>query len=142
MPNKLIGEDVPHVISDGIGLCYFDPKTEKLIEFHQGITLSVGPFESSVRRYYLVKPSATINGQHALYANINIQGSVKDVEIKTRLGGDRISYKEDFDSSIDGDPTRVFFNLYPSGIAPIDVLIQSNTNERTNTEISITLEVF
>jgi hypothetical protein len=50
--NEIINRDnIPYGLRDDIGLCYFDPETEKLVEFHPNLNFVLGPFEKSVRRF-------------------------------------------------------------------------------------------
>ena len=142
MAKIITRNQLPYNLVDGIGVCYFDPETEKLKEFHSGLSLVVGPFETTVRRFYVVKPSALINGFTPMYSIISFRSISSDITFKIRLGTDRISNVEDFYDIEPNNELNIFFNGYPSGIIPIDVCIASHTNNNVISDMDVTLEVY
>ena len=141
--NEIINRDnIPYGLNDDIGLCYFDPETEKLVEFHPNLNFVLGPFEKSVRRFYLIKPSQFVNGIKASYCKIKIFSDNSVIDFKIRLGSERISYIEDFEDISPSEPLTVFFSAYPSGIIPLDIYTESKTNSSRMLNIDVDLEVY
>lgn len=139
---KIISRNqLPYNLEDDIGVCYFDPEIEQLREFHPGLSFIVNPFETSVRRFYIVKPSTQVKGVSVMYTNISFKSVSEDIVFKVRLANERISSVEDFYDVTPENKLNIFFNTYPSGIIPIDVYIESKTNSNIITDVSIDLEV-
>ena len=88
MAKIITRNQLPYNLVDGIGVCYFDPETEKLKEFHSGLSLVVGPFETTVRRFYVVKPSTLINGFTPMYSIVSFRSILSDITFKVNTGAD------------------------------------------------------
>ena len=46
---------------NGVGICFFDPLTEVLLEFNETTRIPVYPTEACFRRFYIVKDSFDSN---------------------------------------------------------------------------------
>lgn len=124
-------------VINGIGLCYFDPESEQLIEFGHQEDLYVTPFEESVRRYYLVKNSDLVGGTRPLFASISITSNNSDLEVKLAKGPIRISDKAEYYDVEINNTLTLFFNEYPSGVTPLDLYFKSYSNTYLESDLDI-----
>lgn len=124
-------------VSDVVGICYFDPITEALIEISdmQNHFFTVEPLRKVLRKYYLVVSP----GNSLLYAKVRVSGDELDglYSIKTILS-DMTPTAEQFSMLQDFNSFRVD-NPRPGDFIPMHILIESRTpiNEVLNMDIEI-----
>ena len=128
-------------VKNAIGLCYFDTGTEQLTEFLNVESIYLTPFETSVRRFYLVKTSTLMEGVKPSYANMSVKTSNPDIDIKISLGSDNITDPYDFYDVPLNNNILILFSNYPSGIIPIDFYFKSNTSRKVDITFDINIEV-
>lgn len=124
-------------VSNGVGLCYFDPGTEEFREFDANAVINLTPFEHSVRRFYFVKSQEVIDNKIPTYTKLTVVSNHTGIDIKLNIGGERITSKYDFYDSEINNTVIAFFKGYPNGIIPIDLLIKSGLNEQVETDFQI-----
>ena len=128
-------------VSNSIGLCYFDNTTEQLREFINIENIYLTPFETSVRRYYLVKTSDLIDNLKPTFASMTVISNSTDIDIKISLGKDNLTDIYDFYDLQVNNSINIFFNNYPSGIIPVDFYFKSNTTRKIDINFDINIEV-
>ena len=136
---KLNVEALPRSLLNNLGLCYFDPVTEKLVEFNNEELIYLTPYENIVRRYYLVIMSDLYNGIKLQYGNIKFSSIYEEVEVKILEGLGTINDKYNFDDVEANNTITVFFNNYSTGIIPIDVNIKSLVSTHATFELDINI---
>lgn len=120
---------------NGIGLCYFNPETETLVEFNTSSTIPVLPYEDSIKRYYIVRDQSFSNVNTI---SITITSSNTDYIIKN-IKGIVDPESSDFDSIPNNNTNVLFLSEHTSGVIPIDVYVKSNTY--TLTKVPLTVEI-
>lgn len=128
-------------MSNGIGLCYFDPDTETLKEFSIDETIHLNPYEHSVRRFYFVKNTDLINNVRPILANLSIVSNTSDIDVKLNIGRERITSKYDYYDTETNNTVIVLFSEFPSGMIPIDLYIKSNTNKELDTDFVFNISI-
>lgn len=132
-PATLVGSETRR----GIGLCYFDPSVEQLIEFNTSQVIEVAPFEEGVRRFYLIRTDSSLV---PTYAYITITGSNTSLTIKAK--DSELFSEVDAFINIPPDNTAVVnFSRYSNWLVPIDVYIRSNNPIKSGTTLNIKIEV-
>jgi hypothetical protein len=127
-------------VAGAVGLCYFDPLTEELLEISEipNHFLTVQPFQQVVRKYYLV----VAPGESLSYVQVRIHGegledlySIKSILSNAEPTSDSFSVIPDFNGYRVNSPTAGEF-------IPLHVLISSKTpvNEILNVSIDIEYE--
>lgn len=138
---KIDGNKAPGHLTDDIGLCFYEPRTEQLREFDNTVSIVLGPFERTVRRFYVVKPSGTIQGQTLSKLKVKIEASSSSIEQKVKVGQEDLSIPSDFSEYQANNEIIILLSEYSTGIIPIDVLSHSLVPTNHTTSVSITLEV-
>lgn len=141
MTKQITREAMPSSLEGTIGLCYFNPETDTLHEFNNDVRVVLGPFEESVRRFYIVKPSNTISNKVYSYFRLRVEPSSPTFALKVRLGERTLSSPESF-SNIEGKEVVEFFNNYVNGLIPIDFYTKNNSILEAEFHMDITIEVF
>lgn len=123
------------VISNNIGLLYFDPSSETLKELDSTATyLTCKSHSFTIKRYYLT-------GSLLDYTStIRITVNTSDLELYTCkiIKGDKVSLLSDFDIATNElNISSVDLGVYYTNVVPVDILIKSNTT----TEKVIQLEI-
>lgn len=136
---KLSLEAIPTSLRGTLGLCYFDPVSEKLVEFNSEEKIYLTPYENSVRRYYLVINNPIYNGTRLQYATIHVNSEYEDITVKLLEGLDVLNDKYSFESVTPNNTVTVFFNNYASGIIPLDINTKSSTASNINFNIDISI---
>lgn len=131
---------MPSHLDGSIGLCFFNPETDTLEEFSGDAKILLGPFEESVRRFYLVKPSNTIQGKVFSYAKVKVEPSSSAYIVKVRVGDGALSSPEDF-KDIVGTECLPFFSNYTNGLIPIDFYTKNVVGVESTHTLDITIEV-
>lgn len=132
-------EALPTNLSNVIGLCYFDPVTEKLVEFNSSEKIYLTPFENTVRRYYLVVTNPVYQGARLQYATLKVSSEYDDVSVRVLEGLEIVNDKYNF-TDIDANNTiTVFFNNHATGIIPIDINIESLTASNVQFRVDIAI---
>lgn len=137
----LNSDKAPSHLTDEVGMCYYDPKTEDLKEFDPSVVIHTGPFERSVRRFYLVKPSGTIRGQLYTQAKIKVESQSPHVEHKVKVGLDNISIPSDFIEYDLNNEIIVLFSHHTTGVIPIDLYTRCNIANSLEATLALSLEV-
>lgn len=135
------GNKAPAQLLDDIGLCYYDPKTEQLKEFDPSVFIAVSPYEYSVRRFYIAKPSGTIQGKVYRNLTVSVASSSTLVTQKIRIGPQEISRASDFVEHEENGSISIPLDMYPTGIIPVDIFTQCNSPVALEAPMEITLEV-
>lgn len=131
---------MPSDLDGTIGLCYFDPQEEVLKEFNPSVSIVLGPFEESVRRFYIVKPSNTIQGSIYNYVKVSVESSSPYYEVKVKIGEGSMSSVESY-SQIEGKECSTFFSHYSNGLIPIDFYSKNTSITESEFNLELTLEV-
>lgn len=134
---KLSLEAIPTSLRGTLGLCYFDPVSEKLVEFNNEEKIYLTPFENSVRRYYLVVSNPIYNGTRLQYATIKVSSAYDDVTVKVLEGLEIVNDRYNYEDLEANNTITVFFNNYPSGHIPIDL----NTKSLTSKNVKFTVDI-
>lgn len=130
----------PSALDGTIGLCYYNPQEETLKEFDPNTSIVLGPFEESVRRFYIVKPSGVVQGSVYSYVKLTASSASPTFDIKLKIGGSYLSDIEDF-SSIEGKECVAFFSHYTNGLIPVDFYCKNSSTIENTTSLELTLEV-
>lgn len=139
---KFVTEQIPNGLIDDVGLCYFDPIEEKLVELTSDASIVINPFEETVRRFYLIKPSRTISGRVPLYFKVGLDNISELLEFKLKTGEERLSYVGDYYETPPNNTITIYSSPYPSGIIPLDVYCKSKTNNSISYNLEFTIEVY
>lgn len=122
---------------NGIGLCFFNPETETLVEFSADSTIPVLPYEDSIKRYYIVRDQSlsNINTISITMTSTNPNFIIKNIK------GIIDPESTDFDSVPVNNTNVIFLSEYTSGVIPIDVYVKSNTYSLTKVPLVIEMEI-
>lgn len=134
---KLSLEAIPTSLRGTLGLCYFDPVSERLVEFNSEEKIYLTPFENSVRRYYLVLTNPIYNGTRLQYATIHVSTEYDDISVKVLEGLEVVNDRYNYEDIEANNTITVFFNNYASGIVPLDINTKSFTSKNVKFTISI-----
>ena len=118
---------------NGVGICFFDPLTEVLLEFNETTRIPVYPTEACFRRFYIVKDSFD---SHYNVVSLKAYSVSSDYKIKTVP--DKV---EDISQIPDGNVMIEFFSNYPTGIIPFYLYIESTTTSYLEADLILELEV-
>ena len=118
---------------NGVGVCFFDPVEEVLIEFNETTKIPVYPTESCYRRFYIVKDSSDLK-----YNIVSLRAFSNSTDYIVKSVTDESS---DLDLLPDGNVLIEFFSSHASGIIPFTLYIESTTTRYLEANISIELEV-
>ena len=118
---------------NGIGVCFFDPLEEVLVEFNSTTKIPVHPTESCFRRFYIVKDSTDLKYN---IVSLRAFSSSSDYIVKSV-----VDETADIDLVPDGNVLIEFFSSHPSGIIPFTLYVKSNTTSYLEADISIELEI-
>ena len=118
---------------NGVGICFFDPLEEVLLEFNENTRIPVYPTETCFRRFYIVKDNYETNFNTV---SLKAYSESSDYKVKTVL--DKLDNLEQIP---DGNVMIEFFSNYPSGIIPFYLYIESTTTSYLEAELIIELEV-
>lgn len=119
--------------SNGIGLCYFDPRDELLKEFHPSVSLPIYPGESTKRQFYIVKDDVSL-----LLNVVTFRASVEDADYKIKSS---LNFYEDFNEVEENNSVVAFFSQYVSNIIPITVYIENAKDTVEDVTLEIDLEI-
>lgn len=136
----LNANSLPSNLMNIMGFCYFDPETERLVEFNSNEEIYLTPYESTVRRYYLVVTSDMYNGSKLRYATLQFTSPSDDVEVRALEGLDTVNDRYNFDDVDINTSLTVFFNNHASGIIPIDVNLKSLTSVNGDFKLSVSIK--
>lgn len=117
----------------GIGICYYDPVEESLIEFNPTTKIPVYPMEEGFRRFYIVKDDTSLNFN---IVTIKASTTSSDYIVKT-ISDNTINIEEIESNNLLID----FFSSHPNGIIPFYFYIKSNTTSYLDANIDIELEL-
>lgn len=131
----------PQHLTDDIGLCYYDPEREELLEFTPESKIVLGAFERNVRRFYLVKPSELIKGGAYTYAVVTFKSTAPSVIVKSKAPEDYLTAAELFRDIDANNQTVIFFSHYTSEVMPLDVYIESKSPMGEEVELVVDIEV-
>lgn len=129
---------LPTNLSHAIGLCYFDPVSEELVEFNNEEKIYLTPYENTVRRYYLVVSNPIYNGSRLQQATISVSSESEHVHVRV-LEGLELHDKYSFEGVDVNNSVTMFFNNHPTGIIPIDINTQSTTAKGIKFSINISI---
>ncbi len=120
---------------NGVGVCFFDPLSEALIEFNSNTKIPVYPSEESYRRFFIVKDSLESSflalNTIALQTEATTDYTVKIVNDKSI----------DISTVPDNNTFIEFFSNYPSGIIPFYLYIKSNISSYIDVDLKLILTV-
>lgn len=142
MNKQITGDLSPSSLTDDIGLCYYDPTTETLKEFDPSVSITVGPFEYSVRRFYIVKPNDTIKGSNYTQIKLKVESGASVIQNKIKIGRENLlSIPSDFAEYGVNNEVIALFGHHTTGIIPVDILTHCESPMGITTSMSVTLEV-
>lgn len=118
---------------NGVGICFFDPLTEVLLEFNETTRIPVYPTEACFRRFYIVKDSFDSN-----YNVVSLKAYSVSSDYKIKTVPDKV---EDISQIPDGNVMIEFFSNYPTGIIPFYLYIESTTTSYLEADLILELEV-
>ena len=118
---------------NGVGICFFDPLTEVLLEFNETTRIPVYPTEACFRRFYIVKDSFDSN-----YNVVSLKAYSVSSDYKIKTVPDKV---EDISQIPDGNVMIEFFSNYPTGIIPFYLHIESTTTSYLEADLILELEV-
>lgn len=125
-------------IDNGLGLMYFNPQLETLIEVSDAsLNFAVYPYEKTIRRFYLC--GDLIYNQR----NLMITAEVSDSDlysVKILIGSSILPKLHEFDTAL----PEVYFNTSALGshytnAIPVDILIESLSSTEKTIELLIQL---
>lgn len=119
--------------SNGIGLCYFDPRDELLKEFHPSVSLPIYPGESTKRQFYIVKDDVSL-----LLNVVTFRASIEDSEYKVKSS---LNFYDSFETIEENNSVVAFFSQYPSSIIPITVYVENTKDTVEDVNLDIHLEI-
>lgn len=125
-------------VADAVGICYFDPISEQLLELSSAYNhfVSVEPQKAILKKYYaVVAPTGVVS-----YIKISIPkaGLEEHFSVKTIISVDEPSL-ENFELLPDFNSFR-FINPTPGAFTPIWLLVKSKTPINEILPISLELE--
>lgn len=118
---------------NGVGICFFDPLEEVLLEFNETTRIPVYPTETCFRRFYIVKDNFESNFN---VVSLRAYSNSSDYKVKTVPDN-----TEDISQIPDGNTMMEFFSNYPSGIIPFYFYIESTTTSYLEADLVIEMEV-
>lgn len=118
---------------NGVGICFFDPLTEVLLEFNETTRIPVYPTEACFRRFYIVKDSFDSN-----YNVVSLKAYSVSSDYKIKTVPDKV---EDISQIPDGNVMIEFFSNYPTGIIPFYLYIESTTTSYLEADLILELEI-
>ena len=118
---------------NGVGICFFDPLEEVLLEFNENTRIPVYPTETCFRRFYIVKDNYETN-----FNTVSLKAYSNSSDYKVKTVPDKVDSIEQIP---DGNVMIEFFSNYPSGIIPFYLYIESTTTSYLEAELIIELEV-
>ena len=118
---------------NGVGICFFDPLEEVLLEFNENTRIPVYPTETCFRRFYIVKDNYETN-----FNTVSLKAYSESSDYKVKTVPDKVDNVEQIP---DGNVMIEFFSNYPSGIIPFYLYIESTTTSYLEAELIIELEV-
>lgn len=127
------------VTAHGIGLCYFDPTQELLVEFSNN-NINITPFEKSVKRYYLVVTDFT---NLPYRVNIQFTSNLDNLIVKHKVKQNNtlLTNKYEYENILESNYSSIMLSQHPSGIVPIDVYFESISHVNYNGSLIVTLDV-
>lgn len=123
-----VSED--HKTKNGIGICFFDPKEEALLEFNPNTTIPIYPNEKSYRKFFIVRDNISLNFNTVI---LQAETDTSDYTVKIMLNKT--------DDVAENNTLLEFFSNYPNGIIPFYIYIESNTTSYLETNLKLILEV-
>ena len=118
---------------NGIGICYFDPVTETLLEFGTDTKIPILPLEESIRRFYVVKDNYSLS-YNMVSLSINVSSDEYEVKV--------LSDEHKDPSKIPNNNLLIdFFSNHPNGIIPFNVYTKSLTTSYGEVDLEIELEL-
>ena len=118
---------------NGVGICFFDPLEEVLLEFNENTRIPVYPTETCFRRFYIDKDDYGTN-----FNTVSLKAYTESSDYKVKTVPDKVDNVEQIP---DGNVMIEFFSNYPSGIIPFYLYIESTTTSYLEAELIIELEV-
>ena len=118
---------------NGVGICFFDPLEEVLLEFNENTRIPVYPTETCFRRFYIVNDNYETN-----FNTVSLKAYSESSDYKVKTVPDKVDNVEQIP---DGNVMIEFFSNYPSGIIPFYLYIESTTTSYLEAELIIELEV-
>ena len=120
---------------NGVGICFFDPLSEALIEFNNTTKIPVYPSEEAYRRFFIVKDSV----ENSFLALNTVTLQTQEAEDYTvKIVNDK---SIDISTVPDNNTFIEFFSNHPSGIIPFYLYIKSNTSSYADVELKLILTV-
>ena len=118
---------------NGVGICFFDPVTETLLEFNSNTKIPIYPMEESYRRFFIVR-----DGINITFNTVTIQTIVENSSYVSKLLFDKV---QDINTVPENNTVIEFFSNFPNGIIPFYLYIKSNSSSYLDVDLKLILEV-
>lgn len=118
---------------NGVGICFFDPVTETLLEFNSNTKIPIYPMEESYRRFFIVR-----DGINITFNTVTIQTIVENSSYVSKLLFDKV---QDINTVPENNTIIEFFSNFPNGIIPFYLYIKSNSSSYLDVDLKLILEV-
>ena len=118
---------------NGVGICFFDPVTETLLEFNSNTKIPIYPMEESYRRFFIVR-----DGINITFNTVTIQTIVENSSYVSKLLFDKV---QNINTVPENNTVIEFFSNFPNGIIPFYLYIKSNSSSYLDVDLKLILEV-